>query len=52
MSTITDLIEENQDQKPVTISQSSNLYWTLNDSNIIAAELKAENATEDPFIKV
>jgi hypothetical protein len=43
------LIEENQNQKPVTISQSSNVYWTLNDSNIIAAELKTENATEDPF---
>jgi len=48
-STVTDLIEENQNQKPVTISQSSNVYWTLNDSNIIAAELKTENATEDPF---
>ena len=49
---VTDTIFENQEQNPITITQNSNLYYTLNDKNIFALEAQYEYSDEDPFYNV
>lgn len=49
VSDVTDEIEQNNTQKPVTITQNTNLYYTLNEKNIFAFEGKYEYGDEDPF---
>ena len=46
---VTDTIFENQEQNPITVTQNSNLYYTLNDKNIFALEAQYEYSDEDPF---
>lgn len=45
----TDNIYENKDQKPVSVNQNANLYYTLNDKNIFAFEAQHMYQDEDPF---
>lgn len=49
VSDVTDNIFERQAQKPSTITQSSNLYYTANDNHIFALEAEYEYADENPF---
>ncbi len=42
-------IVENKENKPVTINQNINIYYTLNDQNIFAAQLQHLWQEEDPF---
>lgn len=52
VANVTDTIFENQEQNPITITQNSNLYYTLDDKNIFALEAQYEYAEEDPFYNV
>lgn len=49
VSNVTDDIFERQTQKPGTITQNSNLYYTLSNKHIFALESQYEYADEDPF---
>ena len=49
---VTDSIFENQNQNPLTVTQNSNLYYTLNDQNIFALEAQYDYSEEDPFYNV
>ncbi|MDC6365790.1 MULTISPECIES: carboxypeptidase regulatory-like domain-containing protein [Flavobacteriaceae] len=49
VSDVTDQIEQNNTQKPTTVTQNTNLYYTLNDKNIFAFEGQYEYADENPF---
>lgn len=49
ISDVTDNIAENKRQKPLGITQNSNLYYTLNDSNIFALEAQYVHSNDDPF---
>lgn len=49
VSNVNDEIGQNNTQKPVTITQNTNLYYTLNDKNIFAFEGQYEYADENPF---
>ena len=49
VSDVTDRIAENLEQKPLSITQSSNLYYTLNKNNIFALEAELLHSNDDPF---
>lgn len=49
VSDVTDNILEDQVQKPTTINQNTNLYYTLNEKNIFSFEAQYTYADEDPF---
>ncbi|GLB49037.1 carboxypeptidase-like regulatory domain-containing protein [Neptunitalea lumnitzerae] len=49
ISSVTDEIDENKSQKPLSINQNANLYYTLNDKNIFALEAQHLYQNEDPF---
>ena len=49
ISDITDEISEEKRQKPLSINQNANLYYTLNDRNIFAVEAQYLYQDEDPF---
>lgn len=49
---VTDVILESQEQNPLTITQNSNLYYTLDEKNIFAIEAQYEYSDEDPFYNV
>ncbi|MBC9794933.1 carboxypeptidase-like regulatory domain-containing protein [Sinomicrobium weinanense] len=49
VSNVTDSIAENKDQAPFSLTQSANLYYTLNERNIFAAEARHLYQNEDPF---
>lgn len=49
LTTTTDNIAEQNTQKPTTITQNSNIYYTANESNIFALEASYEYADENPF---
>lgn len=49
VSDVTDNIIEDQIQKPTTINQNTNLYYTLNEKNIFSFEAQYTYADEDPF---
>ena len=49
VSNVTDEITENLEQEPLSITQSSNIYYTLNDKNIFAFETQYLHSNEDPF---
>ncbi len=51
VSDITDDITEVRSQRPVQVTQNSNLYYTLNEKNIFALEIQSEYGDEDPFYK-
>jgi hypothetical protein len=42
-------IDQNESQKPITLDQSINMYYTLSDNNIFALEGRYVDAEEDPF---
>ncbi|WP_213521036.1 carboxypeptidase-like regulatory domain-containing protein [Nonlabens sp.] len=42
-------IDQNESQKPVTLDQSINMYYTLSDKDIFAFEGRYVDAEEDPF---
>lgn len=42
-------ISENKENKPVSINQNLNVYYTLNDKNIFAGQLQHLWQEEDPF---
>ncbi|WP_405370058.1 carboxypeptidase regulatory-like domain-containing protein [Nonlabens sp. Asnod2-A12] len=42
-------IDQNESQKPITIDQSVNLYYTQSEKNIFAFEGRYVDAEEDPF---
>lgn len=42
-------IDQNESQKPVTLDQSINMYYTASDKNIFAFEGRYIDAEEDPF---
>ncbi len=42
-------IEENKENKPISINQNVNAYYTLNDKNIFAAQVQHLYQDEDPF---
>lgn len=44
-------ISEVKENKPVSINQNSNIYYTLNDKNIFAAQIQHLYQDEDPFYK-
>ncbi|MCZ4695995.1 carboxypeptidase-like regulatory domain-containing protein [Ancylomarina euxinus] len=45
----TDLIIQNKKQKPISINQNTNIYYTLNDRNIFTFEAQHLYQNEDPF---
>jgi len=49
VSDVTDAIEENLDQQPLSITQNANIYFTLNENHIFAFEAQYLHANEDPF---
>jgi hypothetical protein len=49
VSDITDQVEETQAQKPISVNQNMNLYYTLNEKNVFAVESKYLYQDEDPF---
>ncbi len=51
VSDITDEIAEVRSQRPVQVTQNSNLYYTLDEKNIFALEIQSEYGDEDPFYK-
>ena len=42
-------IDQNESQKPITLDQSINMYYTLSDKDIFALEARYVDAEEDPF---
>lgn len=46
---VTDEIQEVQDQQPYTLTQNSNMYYTLNPKHIFALEIESQTGEEDPF---
>ncbi|MEN8897918.1 MAG: carboxypeptidase-like regulatory domain-containing protein [Nonlabens sp.] len=42
-------IDQNESQKPITLDQSINMYYTLSDKDIFAFEGRYIDAEEDPF---
>lgn len=49
LTTTADNIIEQNSQRPTTITQNSNVYYTANESNIFALEASYEYADENPF---
>ncbi|MEP2280724.1 TonB-dependent receptor [Maribacter sp.] len=49
ISSITDEIDEVKTQKPLSVNQNLNIYYTLNEKNIFAVEAQYLYADEDPF---
>ena len=49
VSDVTDNITENLNQQPLSITQNSNVYYTLNEKNIFAFEAQYLYSNEDPF---
>ncbi|MDF4204737.1 TonB-dependent receptor [Maribacter sp. SA7] len=49
ISSITDEIDEVKKQKPLSVNQNLNIYYTLNEKNIFAVEAQYLYADEDPF---
>lgn len=49
VSDITDEIVEEKRQKPISINQNLNLYYTMDDKNIFAVEAQYLYQAEDPF---
>ncbi|PCE63318.1 TonB-dependent receptor [Sediminicola luteus] len=49
VSDITDQVEETQAQKPISVNQNMNLYYTLNEKNVFAVESRYLHQDEDPF---
>lgn len=49
VSEVTDEIGQNNAQEPTTVTQNTNLYYTLNPDRIFAFEGQYEYADEDPF---
>lgn len=49
ISSITDEINEVKKQKPLSVNQNLNIYYTLNEKNIFAVEAQYLYADEDPF---
>ncbi|WP_282118191.1 TonB-dependent receptor [Maribacter aquivivus] len=49
ISSITDQIEEVKKQKPLSVNQNLNIYYTLNEKNIFAVEAQYLYQDEDPF---
>ncbi len=49
VSDVTDEIEENKEQKPLSITQNANIYYTLNEKHIFALETQYVHSNEDPF---
>ncbi|MEY8780542.1 carboxypeptidase-like regulatory domain-containing protein [Allomuricauda sp. XS_ASV26] len=49
VSDVTDEIGQNNAQKPTTVTQNTNLYYTLNPEHIFAFEGQYEYSDEDPF---
>ncbi|MRT92803.1 TonB-dependent receptor [Ancylomarina sp. 16SWW S1-10-2] len=45
----TDIIIQNKKQKPTTVNQNANIYYTINDRNIFAFEAQHLYQDEDPF---
>ena len=48
-SSVTGLVDENQEQNPFSINQNLNYYYTLNEKNIFAVEAQHLWQDEDPF---
>ncbi len=46
---ITNNIEEEKENKPTSINQNANLYYTANEDNIIAGQVQYLYQNEDPF---
>jgi len=49
ISSITDQIAEVKKQKPLSVNQNLNIYYTLNEKNIFAVEAQHLYQDEDPF---
>ncbi|RNL85925.1 TonB-dependent receptor [Sinomicrobium pectinilyticum] len=49
VSDVTDDIREYREQTPLTLTQSANVYYTLNKKNIFTAEIRHMYQNEDPF---
>lgn len=49
ISSITDEIAEVKKQKPLSVNQNLNIYYTINDKNIFAVEAQYLYQDEDPF---
>ncbi|HDZ07149.1 hypothetical protein LCGC14_0166150 [marine sediment metagenome] len=49
ISSITDEIAEVKKQKPLSVNQNLNIYYTLNEKNIFAVEAQHLYQDEDPF---
>ncbi|MCL6268134.1 TonB-dependent receptor [Flagellimonas myxillae] len=49
VSDVTDDITQNQSQKPTTVTQNSNVYYTASEDHIFALEAQYEYADENPF---
>ena len=49
ISSITDQIAEVKKQKPLSVNQNLNIYYTLNEKNIFAIEAQHLYQDEDPF---
>ena len=49
VSSLVDNIEEVKSQKPVSVTQNTNLYYTIDEKNILAVQAKYLHQSEDPF---
>jgi hypothetical protein len=49
VSDVTDEIAENKQQKPTNIKQNANVYYTIDENNILAFEAEYLIQNEDPF---
>ena len=49
VSSLVDNIEEIKTQKPVSVTQNTNLYYTIDEKNILAVQAKFLHQNEDPF---
>ncbi len=49
VSDVTDAIAENMQQRPLSITQNSNTYFTLNEKHIFAFEAQYVHSNDDPF---
>lgn len=51
IANVTDNIVELKEQKPVSVTQNTNLYYTLDEKNIIAAKAQFLHQNENPFYR-
>lgn len=52
VASLVDNIEELMTQKPVSLTQNTNLYYTIDEKNILSVQAKFLHQNQDPFYQV